>query len=263
MNISITGVAVDKLPINQTAGKYNDIGVAQQAAAHPEAEYIVFCGVHFMAESADILTSASQQVVLPDMAAGCSMSDMAAIDQVEECWRVLTEAGIADDVTPITYMNSTAAIKAFTGRHGGAVCTSSNARRSLEWAFSQGTGGGERKVLFLPDQHLGRNTAVRDLGMSLDDCVVYNPMRPQGGLTTEQLQNARMILWRGHCAVHGRFTPECVDDVRERVPGVTVLVHPECSYEVVSKADIVGSTEKIIATVNAAPSGSAWAIGTS
>ena len=236
--------------------------LAQQAAAHPEADYIVFCGVHFMAESADILTSEAQQVVLPDMAAGCSMADMAEIGQVEECWKALEEAGIADATTPITYMNSTAAIKAFTGRNGGAVCTSSNARRSLEWAFGQGDGGPERKVLFLPDQHLGRNTAVRDLGMSLDDCVVYNPRRPLGGLTVEQLRAARMILWQGHCSVHARFTPECIDDVRERVPGIQVIVHPECAYGVVAKADVVGSTEKIIETVNAAPSGSAWAIGT-
>ena len=231
--------------------------LAQQAAAHPEAEFIVFCGVHFMAESADILTADSQQVVLPDMAAGCSMADMAAISQVEDCWRALEEAGVAEVTVPITYMNSTAAIKAFTGRHGGAVCTSSNAERSLTWAFEQG-----EKVLFLPDQHLGRNTAVRDLGMSLDDCVVYNPNKPNGGLTVEQLRDARMILWRGHCSVHGRFTPDCVDEVRERVPGVTVIVHPECDYAVVEKADVVGSTEKIIATVSAAEPGTAWAIGT-
>ena len=231
--------------------------LAQQAAAHPEAEFIVFEGVHFMAESADILTEDTQQVVLPDMAAGCSMADMASIAQVEECWALLTELGIADQTVPITYMNSTAAIKAFTGRHGGAVCTSSNAERSLTWAFEQGD-----KVLFLPDQHLGRNTAVIDLGMSLDDCVVYNPNRPHGGLTDDQLRDARMILWRGHCSVHGRFTPENVDEVRERVPGVTVIVHPECSYEVVSKADVVGSTEKIIATIGAAEPGTAWAVGT-
>ena len=231
--------------------------LAQQAAAHPEAEYIVFCGVHFMAESADILTSDAQQVVLPDMAAGCSMADMAAIAQVEECWRALEAAGVADVTVPITYMNSTAAIKAFTGRHGGAVCTSSNAERSLTWAFEQG-----EKVLFLPDQHLGRNTAVRDLGMSLDDCVVYNPHRPNGGLTVQQLRDARMILWRGHCSVHGRFTPDCVDEVRERVPGVSVIVHPECAYEVVEKADVVGSTEAIIATIAAAEPGTAWAVGT-
>ena len=231
--------------------------LAQQAAAHPEAEFIVFEGVHFMAESADILTDDSQQVVLPDMAAGCSMADMATIAQVEECWEVLSELGIAEQTVPITYMNSSAAIKAFTGRNGGAVCTSSNAERSLTWAFEQG-----EKVLFLPDQHLGRNTAVIDLGMSLDDCVVYNPNRPRGGLTDDQLRDARMILWRGHCSVHGRFTPENVDEVRERVPGVTVIVHPECSYEVVSKADVVGSTEKIIATIAAAESGTAWAVGT-
>lgn len=231
--------------------------LAQQAAAHPEAEFIVFAGVHFMAESADILTSPDQQVILPDLAAGCSMADMAAITQVEDCWQALVEAGVADVTVPITYMNSTAAIKAFTGRHGGAVCTSSNAERSLQWAFEQG-----EKVLFLPDQHLGRNTAVRDLGLSLDDCVLYNPNRPLGGLTVEQLRAAKVILWKGHCSVHGRFTPDCVDEVRERVPGVTVIVHPECTYEVVERADVVGSTEKIIATVSAAEPGSAWAIGT-
>ena len=231
--------------------------LAQQAAAHPEAEFIVFEGVHFMAESADILTSPDQQVILPDMAAGCSMADMAEISQVEACWAALEAAGIADVTVPITYMNSTAAIKAFTGRHGGAVCTSSNAERSLAWAFEQG-----EKVLFLPDQHLGRNTAVLDLGMSLDDCVVWNPNRPDGGLTVDQLRAAKMILWRGHCSVHGRFTPENVDEVRGRVPGINVIVHPECQHEVVRKADVVGSTEKIIATVTAAEPGTAWAIGT-
>lgn len=231
--------------------------LAQQAAAHPEAEYIVFCGVHFMAESADILTSSSQQVVLPDMAAGCSMADMAQIAQVEACWQVLEDAGVAERTVPVTYMNSTAAIKAFTGRHGGVVCTSSNARRSLEWAFGQG-----EKVLFLPDQHLGRNTAVLDLGMSLDDCVVYNPNLPGGGLTVEQLQAARMILWRGHCSVHARFTVQAVAEVRERVPGVRVIVHPECTHDVVASADEVGSTEAIIAAIAAAPPGTAWAVGT-
>ena len=231
--------------------------LAQQAAAHPEAEFIVFCGVHFMAESADILTGDNQAVILPDLAAGCSMADMAAIEQVEQCWRDLEAAGVADVTIPITYMNSTAAIKAFTGRNGGAICTSSNAKVSLEWAFARG-----EKVLFMPDQHLGRNTAVRDLGLSLDDCVVYNPRRPNGGLTIEQLRDARMILWLGHCSVHGRFTAECVDEVRERVPGVNVIVHPECAYEVVEKADFVGSTERIIAMIDAAPAGSKWAVGT-
>ncbi|MEV0974996.1 quinolinate synthase NadA [Microtetraspora glauca] len=231
--------------------------LAREAAARPEAEYIVFCGVHFMAESADILTSDAQKVVLPDLAAGCSMADMATFDQVEECWEALEDAGIADQVVPITYMNSSADIKAFCGRHGGAVCTSSNARRALEWAFEQG-----QKILFLPDQHLGRNTAVLEMGLSLDDCVVYNPHRPNGGLTREQLENARMILWKGHCSVHGRFTAECVDDVRARIPGVNVLVHPECRHEVVTKADYVGSTEYIIRRLEEAPAGSSWAIGT-
>ncbi|WP_433215863.1 quinolinate synthase NadA [Microtetraspora malaysiensis] len=231
--------------------------LAREAAARPDAEYIVFCGVHFMAESADILTSDAQKVVLPDMAAGCSMADMATFDQVEECWDALEDAGLADRVVPITYMNSSADIKAFCGRHGGAVCTSSNARRALEWAFEQG-----EKVLFLPDQHLGRNTAVLEMGMSLDDCVVYNPHRPNGGLTREQFENARMILWKGHCSVHGRFTAECVDDVRARIPGVNVLAHPECRHEVVTKADFVGSTEYIIRKLQEAPAGSSWAIGT-
>ncbi|MEU7836431.1 quinolinate synthase NadA [Nonomuraea sp. NPDC049129] len=231
--------------------------LAQQAAARPEAEFIVFCGVHFMAESADILTGQEQKVILPDLAAGCSMADMATFDQVEECWESLEDAGLADQVIPVTYMNSSADIKAFCGRNGGAVCTSSNAKRALDWAFEQG-----EKVLFLPDQHLGRNTAVLEMGMSLDDCVVWNPHRPNGGLTREQLDRAKMILWKGHCSVHGRFTAESVDDVRRRIPGVNVLVHPECKHEVVLKADHVGSTEHIIKTLEAAPAGSSWAIGT-
>jgi len=231
--------------------------LARDAAARPEAEYIVFCGVHFMAESADILTSDEQQVVLPDLAAGCSMADMATAEQVAECWDVLTEAGIAEQVVPVSYMNSSADIKAFTGKHGGTICTSSNAKRALDWAFEQG-----EKVLFLPDQHLGRNTAVRDMGMSLDDCVVYNPHKPGGGVTVEQLRAAKMILWRGHCSVHGRFSLESVEDVRARIPGVNVLVHPECKHEVVAAADYVGSTEYIIKALEAAPAGSKWAIGT-
>nr|WP_062351617.1 quinolinate synthase NadA [Herbidospora yilanensis] len=231
--------------------------LAREAAARPEAEFIVFCGVHFMAESADILTSDRQKVILPDLAAGCSMADMATFDQVEEAWEVLEDAGIAGVTVPVTYMNSSADIKAFCGRHGGAVCTSSNAKRALDWAFEQG-----EKVLFLPDQHLGRNTAVLEMGLGLDDCVVYNPHRPNGGLTDEQLRNAKMILWRGHCSVHGRFTAENVDDVRARVPGVNVLVHPECRHEVVTKADYVGSTEYIIKQLEAAPAGSTWAVGT-
>ncbi|GAA3445605.1 quinolinate synthase A [Planomonospora venezuelensis] len=231
--------------------------LAREAAARPGAEYIVFCGVHFMAESADILTSDAQRVVLPDMAAGCSMADMATFDQVEECWEALEDAGIAEVTVPVTYMNSSADIKAFCGRNGGAVCTSSNARRALDWAFSRG-----EKVLFLPDQHLGRNTAVLEMGLSLDDCVVYNPHRPNGGLTGQQLRDAKMILWRGHCSVHGRFSAQNVDDVRARIPGVNVLVHPECRHEVVVKADHVGSTEYIINKLQEAPAGSSWAVGT-
>ena len=233
--------------------------LARDAAARPEAEYVVFCGVHFMAESADILTSPEQQVILPDLAAGCSMADMAALAQVEDAWDALEDAGVAPSVVPVTYMNSSADIKAFCGRHGGAVCTSSNAQVALEWAFDQHR---DAKVLFLPDQHLGRNTAVLQMGMSLEDCVVWNPHKPNGGLTAAQLRDARMILWKGHCSVHGRFTAQCVDDVRARVPGVQVLVHPECTHEVVTKADLVGSTEFIIKTVEAAPPGSSWAIGT-
>lgn len=231
--------------------------LARDAAARPGAEYIVFCGVHFMAESADILTGDDQKVVLPDLAAGCSMADMATAEQVAECWDVLTDAGIAERVVPVSYMNSSADIKAFTGKHGGTICTSSNAERALNWAFEQG-----EQVLFLPDQHLGRNTAVRDLGLSLEDCVLYNPHKPNGGLTAEELRNAKMILWRGHCSVHGRFSLDSVNDVRERVPGVNVLVHPECKHEVVSAADYVGSTEYIIKMLEEAPSGSKWAIGT-
>lgn len=240
--------------------------LAKEAAARPEAPWIIFCGVHFMAESADILTSDEQTVILPDLAAGCSMADMAAISQVEDAWDDLVEAGIAEDTVPVTYMNSSAAIKAFTGRHGGTICTSSNAKTALSWAFSQGgdgrVEGGSGKVLFLPDQHLGRNTWARDLGGSLDDCVVFDPHRPMGGLTRQQLRDARMILWRGHCSVHGRFTLEAVEQARREIPGVRVIVHPECRHEVVQAADEVGSTEKIIKTIAAAPDGTRWVVGT-
>ena len=237
--------------------------LAREAAARPQAEFIVFCGVHFMAESADILTTDDQQVVLPDLAAGCSMADMAAIEQVEEAWAVLADAGVAERTVPVTYMNSSAAIKAFTGRHGGTVCTSSNAQVALRWAFDQ-VGGvdGDGKVLFLPDQHLGRNTAVLQLGIPLEQCVVFDPRRPDGGLTAEQLADARMILWKGHCSVHGRFSVQNVTEFRERIPDVTVLVHPECKHEVVTAADMVGSTEYIVHALEAAPAGSSWAIGT-
>jgi quinolinate synthase len=231
--------------------------LAKDAAARPGAEFVIFCGVHFMAESADILTSPGQRVILPDLAAGCSMADMATFSQVEDCWDTLEDLGIAGSVVPVTYMNSSADIKAFTGRHGGTVCTSSNARRALEWALGKGS-----KVLFLPDQHLGRNTAVLELGMSLDDCVVWDPRKPDGGLTADELRRATMILWRGHCSVHGRFTAQNVADVRQRIPGVSVIVHPECIHDVVTAADQIGSTEKIISVIEQAPAGTAWAVGT-
>ena len=231
--------------------------LAQSAAARSDAEFIFFCGVHFMAESADILTSSKQRVILPDLAAGCSMADMATANQVNQCWKDLERIGVASRAVPVTYMNSSAAIKSFTGEHGGTICTSSNAQKSLEWAFAKA-----EKVLFLPDQHLGRNTAVLSLGLSIDDCVVWNPWKPMGGLTEDQIKNAKMILWRGHCSVHGRFTRETVDEVRARIPGVNVIVHPECQHEVVLAADVVGSTEKIIQAVTSSPAGSKWAIGT-
>jgi quinolinate synthase len=231
--------------------------LAQAAAAQASAEYIIFCGVHFMAESADILTSPNQKVILPDLAAGCSMADMATAKQVNECWESLEKLGVADKTIPVTYMNSSAAIKSFTGKHGGTVCTSSNATRAMNWALEQG-----EKILFLPDQHLGRNTAVLNLGLTLDDCVLWNPWKPMGGLTETEIRNAKIILWRGHCSVHGRFTMDSVNEVRARIPGVQVLVHPECQYEVVSNADVVGSTESIIKTVEASARGSKWAIGT-
>jgi quinolinate synthase len=182
---------------------------------------------------------------------------MAVLGQVEKAWDLFTDLGIAGDVVPVTYMNSSADIKGFVGRNGGVVCTSSNAKRALTWAFERG-----EKVFFLPDQHLGRNTAVLEMGLTLDDCVLYDPHKPHGGLTAEQLRAAKMILWRGHCSVHGRFTLDSVNDVRERLPSVTVLVHPECRHEVVLAADLVGSTEFIIRALDAAPAGSAWAVGT-
>jgi len=233
--------------------------LARDAAARPEAEYIVFCGVHFMAESADILTAPEQQVILPDLAAGCSMADMARLAQVEDAWAALAEAGVQDQVVPVTYMNSSADIKAFCGRHGGVVCTSSNADVALEWAFAQKP---DAKILFLPDQHLGRNTAVLKMGFSLDDCVVWNPLLPDGGLTRKQLQDARMILWKGHCSVHGRFRADVIDELRAQDPTITVLVHPECTHDVVTKADLVGSTEFIIKTIEAAEPGTSWAVAT-
>ena len=231
--------------------------LAQSAASNPDAEFIIFCGVHFMAESADILTSSAQKVILPDLAAGCSMADMAGAEQVEAAWAHFQRVGIAARTIPITYMNSTAAIKSFTGVNGGAVCTSSNAERAMKWAFERG-----EKIFFLPDQHLGRNTAIMHLGLQASDCVIWNPWKEQGGLTDQELLSAKVILWRGHCSVHGRFTRQNVDDVRARVAGIQVLVHPECQNDVVMAADVVGSTEMIIRTVTSSPAGSKWAIGT-
>lgn len=231
--------------------------LAQEAANQSSVENIIFCGVHFMAESADILTSDKQRVILPDLAAGCSMADMATANQVAKCWSELQSVGVAEKVIPVTYMNSSAAIKSFTGEHGGTICTSSNAEAAMKWAFTQG-----EKILFLPDQHLGRNTAVLSLGLTLDDCVLWNPWKPMGGLTEEQIKKAKVILWRGHCSVHGRFSIDSVNEIRKRVERVKVLVHPECTHEVVSAADQIGSTEKIIQIVKSSPAGSKWAIGT-
>ena len=231
--------------------------LAQAAASQSEAEFIIFCGVHFMAESADILTGDHQRVILPDLAAGCSMADMATASQVDQCWSDLATLGLTEQTIPVTYMNSSAAIKSFTGKNGGTICTSSNAEKSMKWALEKGT-----KILFLPDQHLGRNTAVASLGLTEADCVVWNPWKPMGGLTEDEIRSATVILWRGHCSVHGRFTKSSIDDYRSKVPDIKIIVHPECQHEVVQAADVVGSTEKIIQVVSASPAGSKWAVGT-
>ncbi|HEY1159953.1 MAG TPA: quinolinate synthase NadA [Terracidiphilus sp.] len=225
-------------------------------AAETDAKYIVFCGVHFMAESADVLGRDGQQVILPDLNAGCSMADMAEISQVEACWEALARLGLADETIPLTYINSTAAIKAFCGELGGLVCTSSNARAALEWGFARG-----RRILFLPDQHLGRNTG-HSMGIALDEMTVWDPWALQGGQTKETLAASRILLWKGHCAVHQRFLPGHVDQVRTKYPGIQVIVHPECRWEVCQKADALGSTERLISLVEQAPSGSMFAIGT-
>ncbi len=229
--------------------------LAGQAAKRKEADYIVFCGVHFMAESADVLSAPHQQVVLPDLAAGCSLADMATADEVELCWDELTAMG-ATDVVPVTYINSAAAIKAFCGERRGVVCTSGNARPTLEWAWARG-----RQVLFLPDQHLGRNTAYA-MGVPLDQMVVWDPEQPNGGVDPDALGTARLILWKGHCSVHERFSVAQVEQVRRRHPGVRVIVHPECSWDVVQAADESGSTERIIRAITVSPPGSVWAVGT-
>jgi len=229
--------------------------LAQHAASRPEAEFIVFCGVHFMAESADILSAEHQKVLLPDLNAGCTMADMADIDQVEDCWEQVTGV-VGEEIVPVTYMNSTATLKAFVGRHGGAVCTSSNARAVLDWAFRR-----RPRVLFFPDQHLGRNTGYR-MGIPLERMPVWDPYEDAGGLEKGALERARIILWKGHCSVHNRFTPDMVDSRRAQIPGVKVIVHPECRFEVAQKADAIGSTEGIIRTVEESPPGTRWAVGT-
>lgn len=225
-------------------------------AAETDAQYIVFCGVHFMAESADVLGRDDQQVILPDLNAGCSMADMAEISQVEACWETLERIGLTAETIPITYMNSTAAIKAFCGEHGGLVCTSSNAGAAFEWAFARG-----KRILFLPDQHLGRNTG-HAMGIPLEEMVVWDPWSLQGGQTADSLKAGRVLLWKGHCSVHQRFLPSHVDAVRSRYPGIQVIVHPECRWEVCQKADDLGSTERIIKVVEQAQSGAMFAIGT-
>ncbi|MGA2049354.1 MAG: quinolinate synthase NadA [Terracidiphilus sp.] len=225
-------------------------------AAKTDARYIVFCGVHFMAESADVLGHDGQQVILPDLNAGCSMADMAEISQVEACWEALQRLGLAEDTIPLTYMNSAAAIKAFCGERRGLVCTSSNARAAFEWAFARG-----KRILFLPDRHLGRNTGFA-MGIPLEEMAVWDPWGLQGGQTKPALAGSRVILWKGHCAVHQRFLPGHVDQVRAKYPGIQVIVHPECRWEVCQKADALGSTERLIALVENAPQGSMFAIGT-
>ncbi len=241
----------------QFADSRGDSFALARFAAEADAPHIIFCGVHFMAESASILAREDQRVILPDLAAGCSMADMAEVHQVVDAWARLERAGVTDSTVPLTYMNSTAAIKAFTGENGGAVCTSSNAARAMAWAFDQG-----ERVLFLPDQHLGRNTAVLSMGLGLDDCVVYDPWKPEGGLTDEEIRAAKVILWKGHCSVHARFMPQMVDKVRAEIAGVEVLVHPECRHEVCLRADRIGSTSQIIRWVEEAPEGQPLAIAT-
>ena len=229
--------------------------LAGQVSKHPDAEFIVFCGVHFMAESADVLSADHQQVILPDLAAGCSMADMAAPDQLEQCWADVTRM-TGSTIIPVTYINSAASIKAFCGEHGGVVCTSGNAAGTLKWAWERGD-----KILFLPDQHLGRNTANK-MGVPLDQMVVWDPNEIRGGLEPDAVKNARIILWKGHCSVHARFTVRHIEQMRAQHPGIRVIVHPEVPWDVVQAADDSGSTEYIIKTIKASPVGSTWAVGT-
>jgi len=238
------------------ADKIGDsLKLAQFAASQAAAETVIFCGVHFMAESADVLSAPHQRVILPDLAAGCSMADMAAVDQLETCWDEMRMMGVTD-VVPVTYINSTAGIKAFCGEHNGIVCTSSNAARVMAWAWERG-----EKLVMLPDQHLGRNTAFK-MGVPLDQMVLWDPDLPFGGLTADQLRAARLVLWKGHCSVHTRFSVRQIEQFRQQHPTGRVIVHPECTHEVVQAADDSGSTEHIIRTVKGSPEGSVWAVGT-
>jgi quinolinate synthase len=234
----------------------DSLKLSQIGAREREAKVIIFCGVHFMAETADTLAADEQIVILPDLQAGCSMADMADIDDVEEAWELLQEQ-FGETIIPVTYVNSTAAIKAFVGRHGGTTCTSSNAKEVLTWAFTQ-----KKRILFLPDQHLGRNTAFGQLNISLEQMIVWNPQQAQLEQEAGPLEDVRMILWKGHCSVHQKFTPAHVARIRERDPEVKILVHPECCFEVVQQADYNGSTDYIIKKIAAAAPGSKWAIGT-
>ncbi|HMB95314.1 MAG TPA: quinolinate synthase NadA, partial [Tepidisphaeraceae bacterium] len=236
--------------------------LSRLAAQQKEAEFVIFCGVHFMAESADILTNESVHVLLPDLGAGCSMADMANIDQTIECWEQLKETCPDQTIVPITYMNSSAAIKSFVGEHDGAVCTSSNCRNVLEWALTKSQIANRKsKILFFPDQHLGRNTAYA-MGYPLDKMVLWDPRENLGGNSPAALRDADFVLWKGHCSVHALFRPEHVDDVRRNYPDMKVIVHPECKWDVVQKADMAGSTAYIVKQIQAAPPGSQWAVGT-
>ncbi len=234
----------------------DSLKLAQFAAALTEAKYIVYCGVHFMAESADILKRGNQQVILPDLGAGCDMADMADADDVREAWASLTKALGDDDIIPVTYVNSTAALKAFVGEKDGVVCTSSNAEKIISWAFEQ-----KRRIFFFPDQHLGRNTC-KHMGIPLSEMNLWNPNQPLGGLSEAAIRSTRVFLWQGHCPVHMGFAAKQIDDLRARDPEIRIIVHPECTMDVVDKADFVGSTEYIVKVISEAPDGSKWAVGT-
>ena len=236
--------------------KGDSFKLSQYAAKQDRAEFIIFCGVHFMAETADILSSPEQKVILPNLTAGCSMADMAHSDDVEDCWDDLTDVLGTDQIVPITYMNSTAAIKAMCGKNGGIVCTSSNASATFDWALQK-----NKKILFLPDQHLGRNTAIKK-GISLDEMIVWNPFKPLGGNSSDSIKKSKVILWQGHCSVHTRFTTKQIDKARAEIPGVNIIAHPECTLDVVEASDYSGSTEFIKDKINEAPAGSSWGVGT-